>query len=274
MMLKKLPVSVPVRDIAMSVRGVRMIYPAGRGALIALDRIDLDLASGEVTAVMGPSGSGKTTLLSILGCLIRPSNGKVSICGTEVADLSEDERGRIRLAHIGFIFQGYNLFPSLTARQNVEVALDLKGVEHRHRKAMAEALLGEVDLADKANAFPADLSGGQKQRVAIARALAGSPEIILADEPTAALDLVTGRRIMAIFRSLARLEGRAIVVVTHDSRILDFADRVISIDDGRIVEDAIRNASADAPLPTLTASLLRRPRSVEIASDLEPLTAP
>jgi putative ABC transport system ATP-binding protein len=227
---------------AVSVRGVDKIYSAGRNVVTALDGIDLDFAAGEVAAVMGPSGSGKTTLLSIIGCILRPSGGSVSICGKEVSGLGETERSRIRLAHIGFIFQGYNLFPGLTARQNIEVALDLRGSRGRSRREMAESLLEKVELGEKADSFPADLSGGQKQRVAIARALAGTPDLILADEPTAALDYRTGRRIMMLFRDLAHERDRAVIIVTHDMRMLDFTDRVVSIDDGRIVSDEIRFA--------------------------------
>jgi putative ABC transport system ATP-binding protein len=249
---------------AVSLRGVGKVYSAGRGSLVALGQVDLDLAAGQVSALMGPSGSGKTTLLSIIGCILRPSSGEVWIGGKEISALPEIERSRTRLAHIGFVFQAYNLFPSLTARQNVEVALDLKGVTGRKRAEQALALLEQVALGDKANSYPADLSGGQKQRVAIARALAGAPEIILADEPTAALDAITGRRIMAVFRDLARSQNRAVVVVTHDSRILDFADRVIAVDDGRVSEAPTPRIAKPTDAPAaLSAALIRRPRSFE-----------
>lgn len=247
-----------------SLRGVGKIYSAGKGSLVALSGVDLDIAAGQVTAIVGPSGSGKTTLLSIIGCILRPTSGEVLICSEGVSGLSETERGRIRLAHIGFVFQSYNLFPSLTARQNVEVALDLKGIRGRARSEQALSLLDQVELRDKAGAYPADLSGGQKQRVAIARALCGAPDIILADEPTAALDSVTGRRIMAVFRDLARSAKRAVVIVTHDSRILEFADRVVSVDDGRVTEQEARRP-APAAAAALSATLIRRPRSFELA---------
>jgi putative ABC transport system ATP-binding protein len=250
---------------AVSLRGVGKVYAAGRGSLVALAAVDLDLHAGEVAALMGPSGSGKTTLLSIVGGILTPTAGEVWIGGREIARLSEAERSRTRLAHIGFVFQGYNLFPSLTARQNVEISLELKGTKRRQRATAANALLEQVALSDKADTYPADLSGGQKQRVAIARALAGSPEIILADEPTAALDSVTGRRIMALFRDLARVQKRAVVIVTHDSRLLDFADRVIAVDDGRVTEERVHRPSADAGTAALTAALIRRPRSFEPA---------
>ena len=142
---------------------------------------------------------------------------------------------RLRLEHIGFIFQGFNLFPALTAAENVGLALDLKGVDAREARLRAQDLLNQVGLSDKFNAFPADLSGGQKQRVAIARALAGDPGIVLADEPTAALDSTTGRTVMELLRELAHERGRAVVLVTHDSRILEFADRIVQIEDGKIM---------------------------------------
>jgi putative ABC transport system ATP-binding protein len=249
---------------SITLKNVGKVYAAGRGSLVALSQVDLDLAPGEVTAIMGPSGSGKTTLLSIIGCILRPTSGVVSICGTDAAALDEAARSRIRLAHIGFVFQSYNLFPSLSARQNVEIALELKGVGGRARRAQAEGLLDQVGLRDKTGTHPEDLSGGQKQRVAIARALAGAPDIILADEPTAALDSTTGRRIMAIFRELARREKRTVVIVTHDSRILEFADRVVMVDDGRVTEPENRKQRTE-DLASLSASMIRRPRSFETA---------
>jgi putative ABC transport system ATP-binding protein len=247
---------------AVALRGVGKTYRAGKNAFVALSSIDLDIAPGAVTALMGPSGSGKTTLLSIIGCILRPTTGAVVIDGRDVARLGEAERSAVRLARIGFVFQGYNLFPTLTARQNVALVLELKRVRRRDMRRRAEELLDAVDLADKAESYPADLSGGQKQRVAIARALAGDPSLLLADEPTAALDLQTGRRIMGLFRKLARDMRRAVVVVTHDSRILDLADRVVALDDGRISRDAALPALPGAAAP-LTATMLRRPRSFD-----------
>ena len=185
--------------------------------------------------LMGPSGSGKTTLISIMGCILRPTSGSLKIGGQEVTALREKQLPGIRLRHIGFVFQGFNLFPTLTAGENVEIALDLKGFSGRLKKQTARALLDSVELSDKYREFPANLSGGQKQRVAIARALAGEPEIILADEPTAALDSVSGSLVMNIMRKLAKEKGRAVVIVTHDNRITEFADRVVHIEDGRIL---------------------------------------
>ena len=186
--------------------------------------------------LMGPSGSGKTTLLSIMGCILTATSGSVQIAGREVVGLGEKQLPALRLEHIGFVFQGFNLFPTLTAGENVELMLDLKGVSAAKAKTRAQELLEQVGLGEKYNAFPADLSGGQKQRVAIARALAGDPGIILADEPTAALDSHTGRNVMEMMSELAHKRGRSVVIVTHDSRVLGFADRIVKIEDGAIAK--------------------------------------
>ena len=217
------------------VRGLTKTYESGAAAARALDGVNLDVHAGEVMLLMGPSGSGKTTLISIMGCILRASSGSVRIKGREITGLKEKQLPRIRLDNIGFVFQGFNLFPTLTSSENVEIGLDLKGVSVRQRKQRARALLDSVGLSDKYDAFPADLSGGQKQRVAIARALAGDPGIILADEPTAALDSVTGRTVMDMMRKLAKDRGRAVVVVSHDGRVMEYADRVVHIEDGKIL---------------------------------------
>lgn len=222
--------------LAIDVRGVTKRYGTGDAAVQALDGIDLGVRSGEVLFLMGPSGSGKTTLLSIMGCILRPTGGSVRIAGVEVTGLSERQMPRVRLEQIGFIFQGFNLFPALTVRENIELAFGLKGVRGRMARQSAEELLERVALREKANEWPANLSGGQKQRVAIARALAGEPGIVLADEPTAALDSVTGRAILDLLRELAHEKGRAVVIVTHDSRAEAYADRIVTIEDGRISE--------------------------------------
>jgi len=223
------------------VRDLTKTYAAGVAAARALDGVNLDVHAGEVTLLMGPSGSGKTTLVSIMGCILRPTTGSVRIAGREVTRLKERELPRVRLEHIGFVFQGFNLFPTLTAVENVELALDLKGIRGGEARKRARALLEEFGLSDKRDSFPADLSGGQKQRVAIARALAGEPQIVLADEPTAALDKVSGAMVMETLRHLARERGRAVVIVTHDSRTLEFADRLVRIEDGRAGDPVTRD---------------------------------
>jgi putative ABC transport system ATP-binding protein len=220
---------------AITVRGVTKIYEEGASRVPALHGIDLDVWPGEVVLLMGPSGSGKTTLLSIMGCILRATSGTVSIAGIEAGALRERELPRIRLAHIGFVFQGFNLFPTLTVGENVELALELKDIRGFRAKQESRSLLEQVGLEQKYDSFPSDLSGGQKQRVAIARALAGSPSVILADEPTAALDSHTGRNVMQMMQDLAHQHGRAVVVVTHDSRVLEFGDRTVRMEDGKIV---------------------------------------
>ena len=226
-----------------AVRELTKTYAEGAAASRALNGVDLDIYPRQVTLLMGPSGSGKTTLVSIMGCILRPSSGNVKVAGREVTRLSEKELPAVRLRHIGFVFQGFNLFPTLTAIENVEIALELKRVPRRERRIRAGALLDEVGLNDKHRAYPADLSGGQKQRVAIARALAGDPDVILADEPTAALDKTSGRTVLEMLRRLAHDKGRAVVIVTHDARTLDYADRVVDIEDGRIAAE--REAGED-----------------------------
>ena len=223
---------------AIRVRGVSKTYAEGSQRVSALEEIDLDVRRGEVLLLMGPSGSGKTTLLSIMGCILRPSNGSVQVAGIETATMSQGKLPAVRLRHIGFVFQAFNLFPTLTVGENVEVALDLKGIRGAKAREQARGLLAEVGIAEKFNTLPADLSGGQKQRVALARALAGDPEVLLADEPTAALDSHTGRNVMELMCDLAHKRGRAVVIVTHDNRILDMGDRIVRIEDGRIAAAA------------------------------------
>ena len=228
---------------AISVRNVTKEFVEGPNRVQVLHGVDFDVEQGEVVLLMGPSGSGKTTLLSIMGCILRATSGSVELAGREVATLSERELPAIRLENIGFIFQGFNLFPTLTVGENVELALDLKGVRGSKAKKEAGWLLDQVGLAAKRDSFPSDLSGGQKQRVAIARALSGSPRVILADEPTAALDSQSGRNVMEMMHELAHKHGRAVVVVTHDSRVLEFGDRIVHMEDGRIAE-AMTEAAA------------------------------
>jgi len=218
-----------------SVHDVRKTYATGAAAVRALDGVSLDVSPGEIVLLMGPSGSGKTTLLSIMGCILRPTSGRVAIAGRDVTGLDERALPRVRLENIGFIFQGFNLFPTLTARENIEMALNLAGRDDPRR---ADELLERVGLLDKAGAFPADLSGGQKQRIAVARALANDPKIIMADEPTAALDSASGRAVAELLAGLAHERGRSVVIVSHDPRVLPFADRTVHIEDGRIREVA------------------------------------
>jgi putative ABC transport system ATP-binding protein len=223
---------------AIHVKGASKVYGSGATAVHALRDVSLEVARGEVLLMMGPSGSGKTTLLSIMGGILRPSAGSVRVGGIELAGLAERELPRVRRDHIGFVFQGFNLFPALTALENVGLALDVRGVSHAEGADRARAALRDVGLEGKAHTHPADLSGGQKQRVAIARALVSDPAIVLADEPTAALDSTSGRGVLELLRDLAHRRERAVVIVTHDARAVHYADRIVSIEDGRLREGA------------------------------------
>jgi putative ABC transport system ATP-binding protein len=222
---------------ALRARDLRKVYAQGEAAMVALDGVSLDIYPGELTLLMGPSGSGKTTLLSILGGILRPSAGSVAINGETIEGLADRELSTFRLNHIGFVFQGFNLFPTLSAVQNVELALDLRGMSGVAARRQATELLEQVGLGAKLRTYPSELSGGQKQRVAIARALAGQPTILLADEPTAALDSTSGHSIMQLLQRLAVESGRAVVIVTHDSRMETYANRIVHMVDGRITSD-------------------------------------
>ncbi len=231
---------------AIEVREVTKTYAEGSSRVPALRGVDLAVDAGELVLLMGPSGSGKTTLLSIMGCILSATSGSVRVAGEEVTSRREKQLSRVRREHIGFVFQGFNLFPTLSASENVELMLGLKGFRGAEAKRRAAELLEQVGLAEKYNTFPADLSGGQKQRVAIARALAGDPRIILADEPTAALDSHTGRNVIEMMRTMAHERDRAVVIVTHDSRLVELADRTIHIEDGLIAVTAPEGALAAA----------------------------
>jgi putative ABC transport system ATP-binding protein len=221
----------------MRAHGLSKLYQEGAAQLRALSDVDLSIYSGQLTLLMGPSGSGKTTLLSILGCILRPTSGSLEILGETVTALPERELPRIRREAIGFVFQGFNLFPTLTATENIELALDLRGIRGKDARLRTEQLLQEVGLFDRKDAFPSDLSGGQKQRVAIARALAGDPPILLADEPTAALDSTSGRAVIELLQRLAHQHSRAVVMVTHDPRVLAYGDRILHLEDGRLISE-------------------------------------
>ena len=223
---------------AIEVKNLVKTYGAGEMAVHALKGIDLEVAEGELLLLLGASGSGKTTLVSIVGCILSATSGSCRIRGIETVGLPQARLPRVRLENIGFIFQGFNLFPALNAAENVEIALNLKGIRGAAARRKSAELLERVGLGEKLKSRPADLSGGQKQRVAIARALAGEPQIILADEPTAALDGTSGKIVMDLLQELAHEQQSAVVVVTHDNRIFDYADRIVRIEDGRIIESA------------------------------------
>jgi putative ABC transport system ATP-binding protein len=224
--------------------GVSKKYGSGDTAVQALFGASLSIRPGEVVLIEGPSGSGKTTLLSILGLLLKPTEGAIEVNGKEVTTLAEKFLPRIRAETFGFIFQGFNLFPALTALENVALGIKMKGAKVKNADDEAKRLLTAVGLGDRTHHLPRDLSGGQKQRVAIARALGGNPPLILGDEPTAALDSKTALGVMDLLRALAKDEGRAVVVVTHDHRLAKYADRVVLVDDGRVTEAAHSSLAA------------------------------
>jgi putative ABC transport system ATP-binding protein len=218
---------------------VSKIFGSGPASVQALKDVDLTLNGGELTVLMGPSGSGKTTLLSILGCMLAPTGGTVQVCGTSTGGARPDELAKIRRQHIGFVFQSYHLFSTLTVAENVRLALDVRGERGPRAMVKTEEMLASVGLASKMASFPRQLSGGEQQRVAIARAIVAEPSAILADEPTAALDSVNGRATMAILSTIAKERGRAVLVVTHDPRLFGFADRIVHIEDGSLTHEEL-----------------------------------
>jgi putative ABC transport system ATP-binding protein len=220
----------------LAVHEIVKVFEEGSQRVTVLRGVSMDVGAGEVVALEGPSGSGKTTLLSIMGCILTPTSGRVVVDGERV-DGHPDRLRDVRRRSIGFVFQQYNLFPALTALENVEYALSVKGVARGTRDEAAR-VLRRVGLGDRLHFLPRDLSGGQKQRVAIARALAGSPPVLLADEPTANLDTAAGSQVLRMFRDLAREEGKGLLIVTHDPKVREVADRVIFIRDGRLAEGA------------------------------------
>lgn len=224
---------------AVVARDVNMVFRSGADLFPVLKNINLDIPQGDIQLLMGPSGSGKTTLLSILAGILTPTDGSVRLLGQEITTLSKEALAKFRLHNLGFIFQGFNLFPALTAAENVEVALRMKGIHGREMRHQARELLAQVGLADRVNYLPRDLSGGQKQRIAIARALAGDPKLIMADEPTASLDSQSGHAVIELLRQLAKEGGRTVLIVTHDPRLVDVADHVAYLEDGMLSSEEI-----------------------------------
>ena len=210
------------------------VYGAGRTAVRAVDGLRLAVEPGEVVLIMGPSGSGKTTLLLMAGGLLAPTSGAVIIDGTDLNALDDAARSQMRLRKVGFIFQAFNLLSALTARENVEVVINLAGINGAEARRRAERALADLGLADRLSFLPRNLSGGEKQRVAIARAVANEPDVVFADEPTANLDARTGYQVMHLLRRIAREHGKSVVIVSHDRRIEDIADRILWMEDGRL----------------------------------------
>jgi putative ABC transport system ATP-binding protein len=222
----------------LEIRNLHKHYGNGTALVHALNGVDLDLHRGELLMLAGPSGSGKTTLLSVAGCILSPTSGSVKIEGHEVSRLPERRLPAIRLKYFGFVFQGFNLVAALTAAENVELVLKLKGHGIRQARRAAAELLESLGMLPRRNHLPADLSGGEKQRVAIARALAGNPPVLLADEPTAALDSDASASLLETLAGLARGGGRGVVMVTHDPRALAYATRAMRMRDGQIEQAA------------------------------------
>ena len=220
----------------------------GAGRVQALKGVSLSLKGGELALLMGPSGSGKTTLLSILGCLMTPASGTVRIAGRSIEGADPEALAKLRRDHIGFIFQSYHLFPTLTAEENIRLALDVRGDSSRRAVEAARNVLARVGLGHKRKSRPLELSGGEQQRIAVARAIVGNAKAILADEPTGALDTENGKAIMTLLAEIAKDPTRAVLVVTHDPRTVPFADRIIHIEDGRIVGE-------ESPSPARKASI-------------------
>lgn len=224
-------------EFAISVRNVAKDFPVGDDKIRVLHDINVDVNAGELTYLVGESGSGKTTLISIIAGILYPTEGRVQVFDTEIYDLSDNDLVKFRLANIGFIFQQYNLIPTLTAAENAAIPLIADGMKRDAAVERSRVLLDKLNIANQADKFPRQLSGGQQQRVAIARALVHEPRLIVCDEPTAALDAKSGRRVMDLLREVALAEDRAVIIVTHDNRIFDLADRILAMEDGRITHD-------------------------------------
>ncbi len=238
------------REILIEARGLTKRYGAGGGAVTALDGASFTVREGEFVAIMGPSGSGKSSLMNLIGLLDSPSGGALHLKGRDVAKLSPSAQAEIRNRHIGFIFQAYHLMARRSALGNVELPLIYRGIRRKERLRLAEEALAGMGLTGRANAYPAEMSGGEQQRVAIARALVSDPELIVADEPTGALDTTTGDQILKLLQEVCAA-GRTVILVTHDPAVAAKAKRLIRVHDGRIIEDG--------PLPSGLASLSTLP---------------
>jgi putative ABC transport system ATP-binding protein len=224
-------------EAAICARGITRDFEAGQTTIRVLHGIDTDIRSGEMTYVVGESGSGKTTLISIMCGILYPTEGEVKVFGTDIYKLTDTQLVKFRLQNIGFIFQQYNLIPSIDAASNAAVPLIAQGVPREEARERAKVLLDKLNIGNQADKLPRQLSGGQQQRVAIARALVHEPRLVVCDEPTAALDARSGRRVMDLLREVAVAPDRACIIVTHDNRIFDLADRIIVLEDGRITHD-------------------------------------
>lgn len=226
---------------AVLIKDASKIYDDGERKIIALDRINLEIKEGEFTCLVGPSGSGKSTLLNLIGGLDTPSSGEVRIGEKDLSVLNSDQLAELRLRDIGFVFQAYNLIPVLSARENVEFVMHLQGLSAEERRHKAMEVLAKVGLTGLEDRRPGQLSGGQQQRVAVARAIVSKPKLVLADEPTANLDSKTARNLVLLMEELHHKEGITFLFSTHDPVVVELADRVIKLHDGKIAEDEVKN---------------------------------
>lgn len=223
------------QSLAVRCRGIRKSFPSGDGAIEVLHGIDFDVPAGELTMLVGPSGCGKTTLISIIAGILSPTEGAVEVYGTRLSALRDAQKVAFRRKSIGFVFQQYNLLPALTAAENAAIPLVAAGMPLSQAAKHAGEVLAQIGMGAHLNKMPGQLSGGQQQRVAIARAVVHAPQLIVCDEPTAALDAQAGKTVLEILKAAALAPGRAVIVVTHDSRIYPFADRIAAMEDGRIL---------------------------------------
>ena len=250
----------PAADTAAAVycRGVTKTYGAGNSAVVALRGIDLDVARGQLMMLVGPSGCGKTTLISVVAGILDHDHGQCRLFGNDLKAMAPNEKTRYRGKTIGFVFQQFNLLPTLTAAENVSVPLLINGTRRNRAMDVAREVLARVELGDRAGSLPRELSGGQQQRVAIARALVHDPRIIVCDEPTSALDHQTGHKVMELLRAVALGEGRSLIIVTHDARIFEFADRIAQMDDGR-VQSVVDSPDGSRDSPNIAAGAAPNP---------------
>ena len=226
-------------SVVLDARNLTKVFGQGHLAVTAVDDVDLEIREGEIVLIMGPSGSGKTTLLSILGALLKPTTGQVKINKTEITKLNEGKLPEVRVNNIGFIFQSFNLLSSISALENVRFPLSIAGRKNRTTRDKAKKLLEDLGLGKRLNYLPKNLSGGEKQRVSIARALINEPKLILADEPTANLDSKSGHEVMMLLHDIAKRQRKTVVIVSHDMRIMDIADRILQLEDGKLKEGGI-----------------------------------
>ena len=237
----------PTGDIAVRCRSLTKTYGAGDASVMALRGVDLDVRRGELLMVVGPSGCGKTTLISVIAAILGQDSGQCEVLGRDLKNMGQNERTRFRGESIGYVFQMFNLLPALSALENVSVPLLINGASRGEAESRADEALEAVGLGARRNALPAQLSGGQQQRVAIARALVHRPKLIVCDEPTSNLDHTAGHSMMELLRGVAKSPERALIVVTHDPRIFEFADRIARMDDGKIVEILESNDKKERP---------------------------